>query len=101
MLLDTLHIARKQLDALEGVAITREFEWDHALGRWSLTLDLSIESSDHRDVPPVTSWFLTVEPSYPLGLIKLYPATNGGIKVTFPHQVHNGTIQGAPFRKGE
>lgn len=100
MLPSPIAAARRNLDGLDGIAVTREFAWDPVARQWILTLDIEIESSQNSDVPRVTSWFLIVDQSYPLGLIKLYPALHGAIEVTFPHQDHNGAKDGVPFRRG-
>lgn len=95
-----ISIARRHLDQLDGITITGEFAWIPTEDAWSLTLNIQIEESDNKDVPLTTSWFLFVSPAYPLGIIKLRPATQGGIAVTFPHQDHNGAAKGVPFRRG-
>ncbi|UQN10197.1 ThiF family adenylyltransferase [Deinococcus sp. QL22] len=42
----------------------------------------------------MTSWYLVVDADYPAGLIRLYPAAEGGLEVTFPHQTDNTQLEG-------
>jgi molybdopterin/thiamine biosynthesis adenylyltransferase len=52
--------------------------------------------------PAATDWFVHIDPSYPLGRIKLYPAEQGGLHHTFPHQSYNAKpICKLPWRQGD
>lgn len=70
-------------------------------GVWMLQVKLSIGNPSEL-VPEKTSWCVLVDATYPLGDIKVYPAKEGGIKVTFPHQERNMPgEEGSPWRTGK
>lgn len=58
------------------------------------------EGHAHQDIPRRTSWYLPLHPSYPLGDISFYPAKEGGITKTWPHQKRNSMDSKALWRKG-
>ena len=69
-----------------------------AAGRWCLPLRLTIETSSD-NVPATTAWFARVEADYPLGLIKINPAQDGGLHATFNHMGRNAATE-HPWRSG-
>jgi hypothetical protein len=91
----------KALAGLDGCEITAEPEFMPKLDSWLLRLRLSIENpSEH--VPPATAWAVIVDAAYPLGPITIYPAEQGGIVATFPHQERNMPAKsGIPWRSGK
>lgn len=55
---------------------------------WVLEVELTIdETSAH--VPLKPRWFVHIPEVYPHGSISFYPAKDGGLEGTFPHQDHN------------
>ena len=55
---------------------------------WAIQLNLTA-SHVSEFVPKVSSWVALVENTYPAGQIRIFPAREGGIVHTFPHQDRN------------
>ncbi|MCX6064976.1 MAG: ThiF family adenylyltransferase [Chloroflexi bacterium] len=52
--------------------------------------------------PQKSNWFLVFDPSYPFGLVEVYPAKKHGIGSTFHHQSINDLgSEGFPWRMGK
>ncbi len=53
-------------------------------------------------VPESTTWYAILQEDYPYGKIDIFPAKEGGITCTFPHQQFNGpnTSSDYPWRSG-
>jgi hypothetical protein len=92
-LTDDLRRGRRVVEGLAPeVAIIRD--WTPAPDgsrRWQLTLEL--HPTGLGSVHPVaasTRWVLLADATYPRGAIQVFPAKEGGITVTFPHQLANG-----------
>lgn len=62
--------------------------YDEGISRWCLPFDVSLEKP--REMPQRSSWILTVEDCYPAGEVRIWPAREGGITDTYPHQLNNG-----------
>jgi len=93
---------RRQIDALPEAAIIDDWQWHKETSSWYIKLTLTISSSDTTIIPDSTTWYLVVSPSYPEGAVKIYPAKNGGITRTFPHQSFNDSGQeNCPWRTGD
>ncbi len=99
---EALRAARRSLDGLAGV---RELSfWERLPSdtqRWALRLrvDTGLEATEF--VPNPSDWYVTVDESYPLGSIHVYPAAENSITATFPHMALNGPPNGQlKFRSG-
>jgi molybdopterin/thiamine biosynthesis adenylyltransferase len=96
---EALRVARRALEGMDGFLMLSDFQWN-GFGRWMMhcRITLSAESSS---IPKSTDWYVVVEPSYPWGLIRFYPAKKRGISVTFPHQQYNNVGRDdVPYRTG-
>lgn len=81
---------RRALEGIEGVRILSDLRFHAGFNRFSLRLQISIAEVNNQALVPLTSdWFVLIEPWYPLGSIGVYPAREGGLRGTFPHQAQN------------
>lgn len=81
-------------EGLRGIALLDRVEagdwsWVGDLGllAFSFTARLSVPPSRH--MPERSAWVALVSPRYPEGDVTVYPAADGGITATFPHQSYN------------
>lgn len=87
---------------MRAVEILGDWFWYETIGKWALPCQLYLESGPTDLVPEATRWFIVADDDYPHGAVKLYPAVNGGLEITFPHQSHNGVGNDAvPWRTGQ
>src|SRR5262249_41859173 len=83
------------------MSLLRDWEWDKPSQNLGFDFWLKAEVPADGRVPDVTDWFALVSPAYPFGEIKFYPAKQGGLTATFPHQRYNFTGRdGEPWRTG-
>jgi hypothetical protein len=76
-----------------------DLRWFASKTRWGFKCRITIaEGSEH--VPAASEWWVLVEPNYPWGDIRFYPATENSITGTFPHQKYNG-FEVEQWRSGE
>ena len=62
---------------------------------------LTIHGAGSGLIPDTTDWCVLVADSYPAGSINIFPATDGGVTETFPHQRYNAApVGGRPWRSG-
>lgn len=85
-----LRAGRRALDGLPRVSILDDWTWDERSAMWVLRCRLTPAIVSTPFVPDVTDWYVVVGHDYPLGTIKFFPAKQGGLRHTFPHQNHNG-----------
>lgn len=108
---DDLLTARRSLEGVDGFVLLEDWEWyEHAAGpadgRWVLRCRLSPPVDPGGPIPISTDWYVLVDPAYPWGYIEFYPAKDGGLSLTFPHQNFNGPgdvefpWQELPWRRG-
>jgi hypothetical protein len=98
----TLRAARRSLRGLPGIEPLGEWEWHEQAALFALRCRLSISTGPGKLVPAVTEWYVTAEASYPRGDIKVYPAAQGGLTVTFQHQNYNSQPrEDLPWRGGD
>ena len=96
----------RELDDVPGYRRTSELVW-HADDRmWALHFTLRVpvppEEIKAPDLPEVTAWVARFAAEYPHGRIEIFPAADGGIADTYPHQKPNLAPQdGRPWRRGE
>jgi hypothetical protein len=87
-----LEEARRALESLDGVDVLREWEWLFDEKCWSLICRLSVDVDQGDSIPPRTDWVVLVEANYPWGYVHIHPRAKGGIRETFPHQLHNRAL---------
>lgn len=91
---EELRAGRRALDGLPGVAILGDWAWDGRIAMWVLRCRLAPAIDPTLLVPAVTEWYILVDREYPWGTIQFFPAKQGGLAYTFPHQKYNG--EGSP-----
>lgn len=101
---EDLLAGRRALEGLAGVTLLEDYRW-HDLGddgqAWVLRCRLSPELEPGGPIPASTDWYVLVDPAYPWGPIKFYPAKDGGITLTFHHQNRNDPGDDSlPWRAG-
>jgi hypothetical protein len=83
-----IRVAVGHLSGVPGVALESPPECISAESVWAIQLRLtSARFSDF--VPEETRWVVLVDSSYPAGRIRIFPAQQGGLVHTFPHQDRN------------
>ena len=88
------------LTDLTGCVLLEEPRWLPDKGSWAFAVELTSENSSHL-VPALTRWFVVVDADYPAGNVEVFPARDGGLTATFPHQTYNGPpARGALWRDG-
>lgn len=99
---DELLAGRRALEGIEGVAILADWQWHDGVSRWVLHVRLKVIVSADSRVPASTDWFVLVDKGYPAGTIRFYPAKEGGLQQTFPHQARNDECSDPhiPWRAG-
>lgn len=98
---DALRAARRSLDEVDGAAAIGDWWWHEGTGRWALSVSLRSGAEPSRFVPTESDWFVVADRSYPRGRVTFYPAQQGGLDVTFPHQHYNAVAANAPWRCGD
>src|SRR5689334_15601347 len=99
---EELLAGRRALEGVRGVEIVQDWIWHAQIRRWVLVCRLSPDVQEGGSIPALSDWYILVEPSYPWGEIKCYPAKEGGISQTFPHQTYNGPGSSVlPWRSGD
>ena len=98
---EILLVARRALDELNSVVILKDWEWYEHVEQWMLYCRISIDILSGSLIPQSTDWYVSVDSEYPWGDIQFYPAKEGGITKTFPHQMFNSdSISKVPWRTG-
>lgn len=90
------------LASLPGIVVLDGPTWHQAGQRWAVHCRIAAAVPDEGLIPSVTDWYVTTDEYYPDGRISIYPAKDGGITQTFPHQNYNGfgTAE-QPWRTGK
>ena len=87
---------------IPGVAVLSTPAWDLGRQRWILHCRITADVDPQGPIPRVTDWFVLIGEGYPHGRIGIYPAKDGGITRTFPHQNYNGEGSAdSPWRSGK
>ena len=87
--------------SLPGVTIQAQPAWNMELQRWYIRCRIAAAVPPGSLVSAETDWYVLVDDHYPNGCIGIYPAKDGGITQTFPHQNYNGAGQAErPWRTG-
>ncbi len=74
--------------AVGSCTIERAPTYDDKTKRWIVVIWLQIERAG-TFVSTLTKWCVLIDETYPYGGIGFYPAAEGGITSTFPHQARN------------
>lgn len=81
------------LTAVAACTVTDGPNFDKQINRWVIHLTLTSQIKSEF-IAPFTSWCVLVDGTYPFGRVSIYPAVEGGITATFPHQARNALSQG-------
>ena len=85
-----------------GIVILDIPAWRPETRRWAIPCRIAADVRPDGPIPVVTDWFVLADDSYPNGRIGIYPAKEGGITQTFPHQNYNGPGKAEnPWRSGK
>ena len=99
---EALIVGRRALDGISGYRLLDDLAWRSDSNRWLLRCRLTIRDAGNGVIPGTTDWCVLVADSYPAGSIKIFPAADGGITETFPHQRYNAApVGGRPWRGGD
>ncbi len=98
---EALIVGRRALEGIPGYRLLDDLAWCGESGRWLLRCSLTIRDPGNGVISGTTDWCVLVADSYPGGSIKIFPAADGGIIETFPHQRYNAAPVGdRPWRGG-
>jgi hypothetical protein len=99
---DPIATAVAPLESLKDVTIVEEPYQRDDDSKWTLELNLRpADLPDESSIPAVTRWYVRLAPTYPGGNIGIYPAADGSITATYPHQRLNVTgDETTPWREG-
>jgi len=93
---------RRAIDGVPGVRILHDWTRYGEPPRWAIFCRVSLTVAPGSPIPPESDWYFVVEPTYPWGRIKCFPAKEGGISKTFQHQLYNSAGPPAvPWRDGD
>lgn len=99
---DALLAGRRALDGLAGAHLDDDLKWHSRSCGWLLHLTIVTGLAPTPFVPDPSAWCVWIDPAYPLGDIKVYPAIAGGFVHTFPHMDANEPPQPeCPWRGGQ
>jgi len=99
---DSLSKAQLSLERIENFLLLKTFRWNDEASRWIINFRISLTEIDNGHFPKHTDWYLAADESYPRGRIDIYPAKEGGISDTFPHQSFNYEGNNKlPWREGK
>lgn len=98
---EPLRRGRRALEGLPFFELLEDYIWHPKVERWALQCRLRT-SNGGDSVLTSARWFVVVPQSYPWGDIDIYPAKEGGIEVTYPHQNFNAAGDpDVPWRDGK
>lgn len=90
------------LEGHQNARVVNGLRWHDAARIWAFEIELKVETAEPSLIPAVSRWFFVFDERYPHGGIKLFPAKDGGIDRTFPHQNRNGLgHKDLPWRTGD
>jgi hypothetical protein len=95
-----LLLGRRALEGIQGVKLTQDLSWQHDVKMWLLRCQLTPAIQENEYIPQTTNWYVLIESTYPWGDIKFFPAKEGGISFTFPHQSYNTESDKIHWRTG-
>lgn len=76
------------LRAVAACAVEDGPKFNEQAKRWVLTITLRRDASAEF-VGSATRWCVLLDDTYPFGRVSFYPAAEGGVTATFPHQSRN------------
>ena len=98
---EALREGRRALEGMAGVVLLEDWTWHQQAAGWALKTRLSPSVVQNGPIPAATNWYSLVDDTYPWGGVIFYPAADGGITQTFPHQNCNAeAYTDRPWRKG-
>lgn len=98
----SLLAGRRVIDGVAGVRILKDWARYGNPSRWAIRCRVSLSVAPGSPIPPESDWYMVVDPSYPWGRIKCFPAKEGGISQTFQHQLYNSPGPAdRPWRDGD
>ena len=98
---DTIRQARRAIDRIDGLELLGDLKWLESQGAWGFPCEVRTATTT-RFISAQTNWWVLVGEDYPWAPIEVYPAKDGGVAVTFPHQDLNLPGNAAlPWRDGD
>lgn len=93
---------RKTIESIKGIRVLADFHWFVDANCWGQLVEIDVGSSTTTDFPVKTKWYITCSNDYPQGDVRVWPAKDGGISITFPHQelVEEFADKRVPWLKG-
>lgn len=99
---EAIREARRGLEGHRCARVLGELAWHEQGQRWAFPVELRVESKNQDLIPVLSAWYFVLDPRYPWGEIEIYPAIDGGIQLTFPHQDRNDADDTkVPWRSGD
>ncbi len=95
-----LILAAGPLKAIDGIEILDSWAWFEAAGLWALRFQTDLGAKINPLVPQRTEWYVLVTDRYPVGRIRVLPASERGLVGTFHHQLFSSPSQKVPWTWG-
>ncbi|AQR93107.1 HesA/MoeB/ThiF family protein [Clostridium saccharoperbutylacetonicum] len=93
-------VGRRDIEDIEGLTILEDVVWNSSINKCILKLQFDLDGIPATSELKKTVWYVHIDDNYPKGKINFYPAFNGGINITYPHQSYNGYTEGELWRSG-
>jgi len=84
-----LQRARRALDGLPNIHSIGAWTWNGHEKRWYLPISIRHGLPATTNIPEITNWIVVPEDEFIESGIEVYPAINGAIEATLPHQRYN------------
>ncbi len=98
---DALRSARRSLEGISGYRLLDDLAWHNETQSWFLRCRLTVNVPNGL-LPSASDWCVVTEDVDLGGDVSIYPAMNGGIEQTFPHQRYNAPSEkSCPWRAGK
>lgn len=97
----SLRAARRSVCNVPGLELLSDWQWHDPPAVWAFRCRITVDVPAGNWVPASTEWYVTVSPRYPWGSVKVYPANERGLTLTFQHQNCNVESAKFPWRLGD
>ena len=97
---EKLRVGFETLKYIENIEPLGDWVFSKRLKYWTILVRVTLTRSS-KEIAQDTDWYLSVSKDYPNGSLNFFPAKEGGIQCTFPHQEYNGELlPKIPFLSG-
>lgn len=83
-----IKLAIESLRSIDTIQVKEKAKFVPEENAWAFAFYMNTSPSSEF-IPARTQWVVLIDPSYPNGFIRIFPAAEEGVLFTFPHQDHN------------